>query len=252
MPGVVHVAGADLAWWGRGEGPAVLLVHGMADRAAGWDPIVARLSAGGVWAIAYDRRGYGGSSAPDTYERTTVAEQAEDAAMLLAGLDAPPVVAVGRDLGALVALDLAKRHRDLVTGVVAIDPPLFAFSPAATEVLGAERIALEEALRDSGPAAAVRAWLGARIAEPAGEGRLARAGEDHGAFFADFGGLATWPVGRRELRALDVPLAVLLADRAPRHVREAAEALADLVPGAELGPEADLVPAIRRLAGVAG
>lgn len=246
MPDTVHVPGAELAVAERGGGRPVLLVHGIAERGASWARLAADLAGGGDAAaprvIAYDRRGYGGSSAPEPYQRTTVAEQAEDAAALLAALDAAPAVVAGRDLGALVALDLAKRHRDAVAGVVVVDPPLYAFSAAATEVLGAERIALEDALRDGGPAAAVRSWLAARGAAPE---RLEWAEEDHVAFFADFAGLPTWPILRRELRALDVPLTVLLSDAAPAHVREGAEALASLVPGATLGPEADLTAAVK-------
>jgi pimeloyl-ACP methyl ester carboxylesterase len=247
MPDTVHVPGAELSVTVSGGGPSVLLVHGIADRGEGWSEVAAAL-AGDARVIAYDRRGYGASSAPEPYGRTTVAEQAEDAAALIDALDAAPAVVAGRDLGALVALDLATRHRARVAAIVAIDPPLYAFSPSASEVLGAERTVLEDALRDGGPAVAVRAWLEARGA--AAE-RLAWAGEDFGAFFADFAGLATWPTSRRELRALDVPLAVLLSEAAAQHVRDGAEALASLVPGATLGAEADLAPTLRALAPVA-
>jgi pimeloyl-ACP methyl ester carboxylesterase len=242
MPSTVQVAGAELAWFESGTGPAILLVHGLADRARGGDAVARPLSEV-ARVVSYDRRAYGDSSAPEVYERTTVAEQSEDAAALLTALDVAPAVVCGRDFGALVALDLVRRHRGLVSGVVVVDPPLYAFSARAAEVLGAERVALENALRTGGPAAAVRDWLEARGG--AGPERLAAAGEDHRAFFADYAGLATWPVLRRDLRAFDVPMTVLLSAGAPAHVREAAEALASLVPGATLGPEADLVPAIQ-------
>ena len=242
MPSTVHVPGAELAYATYGEGPPVLLVHGIAERGESWAELAAELA--GVQAIAYDRRGYGGSSAPEPYERTTVPEQAEDAACLLQALAGAPAVVCGRDLGALVALDLVRRHRGLVAGVATIDPPLFAFSAAATEVLSGERSALEETLREHGPAAAVRGWLEARGADPA---RLSWADADHVAFFADYAGLPTWPILRHELRAFDVPLAVLLSADAPPHVREAAEALASLVPGATLSGAGQLLPDLNRL-----
>jgi pimeloyl-ACP methyl ester carboxylesterase len=236
MAQTVHVPGAQLACSTHGEGSPLLLVHGIAERAESWAPLVADVSAS-AHVIAYDRRGYGDSSVPVPYERTTVAEQAEDAAALLEAVAAAPAVVCGRDFGALVALDLVKRHRRLVAGVAAIDPPLFAFSATATEVLSAERLALEESLRDGGPAAAVRDWLEARGADPR---RLEWGDADHTAFFADFAGLATWPISRRELRAFDVPLTVLVSATAPAHVREAAKALAELVPGAQLSADADI------------
>jgi pimeloyl-ACP methyl ester carboxylesterase len=71
MPSTVHVAGAELAFASSGEGPPVLLVHGMADRRAGWDAVAAELVSGGARVVTYDRRGYGGSSAPEPYERRT-------------------------------------------------------------------------------------------------------------------------------------------------------------------------------------
>ena len=114
---IVEGAGVPLACFERGSGPPVLLVHGMADRAAGWDDTAEALAAG-ARTIAYDRRGYGGSGAPEPYERTTVEEQAEDAAALLRSLDAVPAVVGGRDFGALVCLDLCKRHAGL--GFVAL------------------------------------------------------------------------------------------------------------------------------------
>jgi len=240
---LVDGLGVELAVTERGSGPAVVLVHGMADDAAGWAPLAESL-AGEARAIAYDRRGYGGSGAPEPYGSTTVAEQAEDAAALVRGLEAVPAVLCGRDLGALVCLDVAKRHRALVRGLVLIDPPLYAFSPAATEVLAGERGALEQWLRDDGPAGAVERWLETR---GAGADRAARARARPGAFFADYAALATWPVTRAELRALDVPTTLVESPDAPAHLDAAVQALADLLPDADRAPADDVAGAIHAL-----
>jgi pimeloyl-ACP methyl ester carboxylesterase len=240
---MVEAAGVPLAYEERGEGPAVLLVHGMAEDARGWVDVVAAL-AGSARTIAYDRRGYGRSGAPDPYERTTVSEQAEDAAVLLDALGAAPAVVCGRDFGALVCLDLVKRHRHLVRAAVVVDVPLYAFVPAATEALSAQRIALEEALRAGGPEAAVATYRASagRGGDAGRAGRVAPA-----AFFADYGGLASWPVTRGELRGLAVPLAVLTTADAPVHVRQAADALAALVPGARRGHDEEPAAAVAAL-----
>ena len=227
MSPTVEGAGVRLAYRERGEGEPVLLVHGMADDAASWDEVFDALG-GRARVIAYDRRGYGSSGAPDPYERTTVQEQAEDAAALLRALSAFPALVSGRDLGALVCLDLIRRHRDLVRAAVVIEPPLYPLVPGANEVLADERVRLEEALRAAGPQAAVAEFLGGR----AGEERLARALAAPAAFFADYGGVASWPISRRELRRLEVPLTVLTAADSPRLAVQAADALVDLVPGA--------------------
>lgn len=244
MPVLIEGAGVPLACEERGEGAPVLLVHDIAADAAGLAPLGRALAAAGARAIAYDRRGYGASGAPRPYLRTTVEEQAEDAAALLDALDAAPAVLAGADLGAVVALDLLRRHRDLVRAAVLIDPPLLQFVPDAAEVLSAERIALEEAVRTGGPAEAVAAHLAARGAAPE---RIARARAHAGAFFADYGAAAGWPVTRADLRALDAPVAVLTGPATPAHVRAAADALATLLPAARREEAADPVPGLRAM-----
>ena len=242
---IVEGAGVPLACFEYGSGPAVLLVHGMADRATGWEATAAGLAAE-ARVIAYDRRGYGGSGAPEPYERTTVEEQAEDATALLGSLDAAPAVVCGRDFGALVCLDLCKRHAGLVRAAVLLDAPVLQFSAAAAEVLSDERVVLEQALRDGGPERGVDAWLDAR-GEPAESPRRTRARADHAGFFADYGGLASWPVTRGELRALAMPLVILTSPGAPGPIREAADALAGLAPAARREEAADPGAAIRAL-----
>ena len=79
---IAHGIGVDLAYVERGEGPAVLLIHDLAADALTFTPVLEAL-APHARAIAYDRRGYGASGAPESYERTTVQEQGEDAGALL-------------------------------------------------------------------------------------------------------------------------------------------------------------------------
>ena len=242
----VTVGSVELAYEERGGGPPVLLVHGMAADARAWREIALALSAS-ARVIAYDRRGYGESGAPEPYLSTTVVEQSEDAASVIEALDAAGAVGVGEDLGALVCLDLLVRRPGLLRAAVVVDPPLFAFVPSATEALAAERIALEEAMRDGGPHAAVEAWFGARgDAE-----RRARAAARSGAFFADYAGQTSWPVTRRELRAIGVPVAIVGSPAAPPHVREASDRLAELVPGALRRADGDILVMIRELLALA-
>jgi len=234
--------GVELSFTERGEGPPLLLVHGIADRAEGWREVADALE-DDARVIAYDRRGHGASEAPEPYERTTVEEQAEDAAALLAGLGVEPAVVCGRDLGALVALDLVFRHRARVRAVALVDPALYQLVPEATEALSGERVALEQALREGGPPAAVEVWLGTRGASPE---RIALAREDHAAFFADYAGLATLSVMRRDLRELGVPAAVLASPGAPAYAQATTRALAELL-GVAVRPEAELAQTLRGL-----
>jgi pimeloyl-ACP methyl ester carboxylesterase len=241
MP-TVEGAGVPLAYAERGAGPPLLLVHGLASDAEAQRPLAEAL-APGARVIAYDRRGYGGSGAPEPYGGTTAEEQAEDAAALLHALGAAPAVVVGDGFGALVALDLMKRHPGLVRAAVLSDPALFAFVPEATEVLSEQRRQIEDAVRAGGPEAGVAVWLG----DGADPGTSARARVAHRAFFADYAGLATWSVTRRELRALAQPAVVLTGPGAPAHVAAAADGLGRLLPAATRSTDGDVVAAVRAL-----
>jgi pimeloyl-ACP methyl ester carboxylesterase len=244
MP-TVEGAGVPLHYVARGDGAPVLLVHGLASDGEAMAPLASALAAAGARAIAYDRRGYGASGAPEPYGGTTVEEQAEDAAALLRGLDAVPAIVAGEGFGALVALDLAKRHGPLVGGLVLSDPALFALVPEATEQLSEQRAEIEEAVRTGGPGAGVEAWLGGRVSADA----LDRARAAHRGFFADYAGMATWPVSRRELRALSVPAVVLTGPSSAPHIVAAADALAALLPGARRATDGDLAAAVAALLG---
>jgi 3-oxoadipate enol-lactonase len=233
MASTVEGAGVELAYESDGSGVPVLLVHDIASDRRGL-PAVPRART-----IRYDRRGYGDSGAPEAYAGTTVMEQSEDAAALLAALGAAPAVVAGHGFGALIALDLALRHGSLLRAVVLSDPPLFAFVREANEELAEQRRILQDSMATGGPEAAVETWLQGR-ADPEA---LARAKASHRGFFADYAGLASLAVRRGELRALSVPMTVLTGPQTPWHVLRAAEALAALVPAAERHEDGDLAAA---------
>jgi pimeloyl-ACP methyl ester carboxylesterase len=242
MSPVVEGAGVPLAYERRGEGPAVLLVHGLASDGRGLARAVQGLE-DTAQVIAYDRRGYGGSGAPDPYTGTTVMEQAEDAAALLRELDVGAAVVAGEGFGALIALDLLRRHAAVARAAVLADPPLFAFVPEATEALAALRLEVEEALRERGPEAGVEVWAAGRL----GGDELERARASHRGFYADFAGLASWPVTRRELRAVAQRAVVLTGPASPVLVRAAADRLGDLLPAARRAGDGDIAAAVRSL-----
>jgi pimeloyl-ACP methyl ester carboxylesterase len=216
MAAVVSVegAGVPLAAVVRGEGAATVLVHGMGGTAWPADALPGRV-------VTYDRRGYGGSGAPDPYLRTTVQEQTEDLAAVVGALDAAPALLVGAGLGALVVLDALLRHPALARGAVLLDPPAYMFVAEATEALSGQRAALEEELRAGGPAALEAAR--ARI--------------------ADFGAIASLPLSHPELASIRVPVAIVSTAHAAPHDVAAAEALLDATPAAFAAP--DLLDAVR-------
>ena len=134
--------GVEIAWSEWGEGRPVLLIHETAAVRAIWEPLATALSES-ARAISYDRRGWGGSSAPDGYRRTTVEEQSEDAAALIESAAEAPAVVAGAGLGAVIALDLLLRRADLASAGLLIEPPLLQLLPVATESLSDDRRRLE-------------------------------------------------------------------------------------------------------------
>jgi esterase len=126
----------------HGTGIPILCIHGAGSTSLAWaGPIETLARLGRV--IAYDRRGCARSERPAHYERTSIAEHADDAAELLDALGATPAVVIGRSYGATVATDLALRYPDHVHALVLLEgdasredaPAVAAWIDALTERL---------------------------------------------------------------------------------------------------------------------
>ena len=110
---------------GSGE-PALLFLHPWSGNRSFFEPQVTHFSAEHR-CVAVDLRGHGESPAPDT--GYTLGELADDVAGLCEQLGIRSAVPVGHSMGGIVAVHLAARHPDLVSGVVVLDSPLL--PPAA-------------------------------------------------------------------------------------------------------------------------
>ena len=237
MP-TLEARGVELSWSESGQGATVLLVHETATSSAAWRPVAQGIAAG-ARAVAYDRRGWGASSAPDGYRRTTIEEQSEDAAVLVESLGAAPAVVCGAGVGAVIALDLIVRRPELIAGGVLVEPPLMALLPEATEALSDDRVALEEAVASRGPEGAVALYLsGSLSALGAGVGRLptaltADARERPRILFAELGAPAGWSVPLLQLASAERPSLIVTAASTPYLLREAAKALGARLAGSE-------------------
>jgi YbgC/YbaW family acyl-CoA thioester hydrolase len=119
------VNGVSLAVEVRGDGPAVLFIHGYPLDRSIWTHQVAALD--GWSRIAPDLRGMGQSDAPDLgYSMETYAS---DLAALLDLLGVDDVVLVGLSMGGYVAFEFLRRWRDRVRGLVLIDTRAEADTP---------------------------------------------------------------------------------------------------------------------------
>ena len=228
MP-TLEARGVEIAWDERGEGPAVVLVHETAATREVW-PRVAEALGSRARVIGYDRRGWGRSSAPEDYRRTTVEEQSEDAVALIESTRAAPAVVGGAGIGAVIALDLLLRRPDLLTGALLIEPPLLQLLPIATEALSDDRRRIE--LAAGAGEDVIELYLsGALPALGAGVERLpaeltAAARERPASVIAELGLAAGWRVPLTQLAAAERPSAIVTSSSTPPLLRDASAALA--------------------------
>ena len=103
----------------RPDTRAFVLVHGLASNARLWDGVGEHLADLGHASIAVDQRGHGESSKPDGgYDFATVTDDL--AAVIEQALGRPAVIA-GQSWGGNVVVEFARRHPDLVSGIVCVD-----------------------------------------------------------------------------------------------------------------------------------
>lgn len=108
------VNGVNLAVDVRGDGPAILFIHGYPLDRTIWQHQVGALT--GWKRIAPDLRGFGLSDSPDL--GYSIATYADDLAALLDTLGIDRAVICGHSLGGYVAFELARRYRDRIRALV--------------------------------------------------------------------------------------------------------------------------------------
>jgi pimeloyl-ACP methyl ester carboxylesterase len=158
MIGLVDVGSARLFVTTRGAGPTMLLISGATGDAGDWTA-VARMLASEFTVVTYDRRGMSRSPRPDGWTATSVAQQADDAAGLLRGLQLAPAVVVGQGDGGSIACELVAHHPGLVRQAVAYEPLLFAAIEDGRRIVADRLASVEPVLVERGHRAAMEAFL---------------------------------------------------------------------------------------------
>jgi len=230
-----HVNGIRLYYEEHGEGAPILCIHGGGGSALMWADAVEELARLGR-VVAYDRRGCTRSERPEPYERTSVAEQADDAAGLLDALAATPAVVIGRSYGGAVAIDLALRYPDRVRALALLEGDALGLSPAALEWTKAMVDRLREVAAQDG----VDAVYGALIGEVLGEGawnsfpdELRRILTQNGpALLAELQYVDEAMPGAAAFATIDKPTLLVAASESPPEQHEMTEAMADALPNA--------------------
>lgn len=138
MPTTTTPDGVSIAYDVTGDGPPLVLVHGITESRAAWDPLVADLAADHT-VVAIDMRGHGESGDAPSYDSQAMAD---DIAAVVGelGLDAPLVV--GHSMGGIVVTAFAGAHP--CRGVVNVDQSI-ALADFQELVVGAEPLLRSDA-----------------------------------------------------------------------------------------------------------
>jgi pimeloyl-ACP methyl ester carboxylesterase len=121
MTEFLEIKGGRIAYDATGEGPLIVLSHGIGDRRQVFRFLVPELVRAGFRVAAADMRGHGESSMGDwkSISRTDVAG---DLVTLIRHLGGGPAVIVGHSLSGGAATIAAATAPDLVSGIVEVGP----------------------------------------------------------------------------------------------------------------------------------
>jgi pimeloyl-ACP methyl ester carboxylesterase len=141
----VEVEGVRLHYSDRGQGSAVVLIHGSAVTGEDWNTsgVAELLLRANHRVIIFDRPGCGYSERPQG-RLWTAAQQADLLHQAIAKLEIEQPVVVGHSWGAIVALAMAQRHPADVAGLVVVSgyyfwtlrPDVVMVTPNALPLLG--------------------------------------------------------------------------------------------------------------------
>jgi 3-oxoadipate enol-lactonase len=145
------VHGVNLAVEVKGEGPAILFVHGYPLDRTIWRAQIENLD--GYQRIAPDLRGMGASDAPDLGYSMSI--YAADLAALLDALGIEEVVLCGLSMGGYIAFEFLRQWRSRVRGLVLVDTR----AEADTAEQRRARDAAAASAREGGAAAIAEAML---------------------------------------------------------------------------------------------
>jgi 3-oxoadipate enol-lactonase len=98
-----------------GDGPTVLMLHGIGGGHLAFAPQVETLASSGYRAVAWDMPGYGHSAPIEPY---TFKGLAQSCIQLIEALNSGSVVLVGHSMGGMVAQEVVARRPDLVRRLV--------------------------------------------------------------------------------------------------------------------------------------
>ena len=107
----------------QGDGPPVILVHGIAASLRQWDALMPQLAAAGFSAYALDLQGHGDSPKPEAAEHYHIEVLYDQLKYWIENLGLErPAVLVGHSLGGYLSLMYALRNPEKAHALVLVDP----------------------------------------------------------------------------------------------------------------------------------
>lgn len=139
-----------------GDGPLLVLIHGVGLQAEAWGAQITAL-AQDYRVVAVDMPGHGDS--PRLKETPTLAAYTDRIAEVIDG----PATVIGHSFGSMIALDLAIRHPAKIAGVAALNA-IYRRSPQARAAVVARADGLD-GTSAADPAAPLDRWFGTEASE---------------------------------------------------------------------------------------
>jgi pimeloyl-ACP methyl ester carboxylesterase len=236
-------------------GEAVVFVHGFPFQASMWEPQIPVVTGAGRRAVAPDLPGFGRSAVPADRSAYSIDGYADLIAALVGDLGLGRVVLVGLSMGGYIVLAVARRHPDVLAGLVLADTRADPDTPAGRQTRSDQQALVEER-NDVTP---LVDGLLTKVLAPGGWGVSPRqgrrepptnAGPRHAEVGATLGDMmrSTAPAGwigaleamkqRRDqtdlLPSIAVPTLVVVGESDVIAPVEVAEAMAKAIPGAQL------------------
>lgn len=115
----------------------VLFLHGIGRSGEAWADIIQQLP-DDIKVISVDLLGFGKSPKPDWAEYNAKTQARSVGATLLKSLPSRPLVIVGHSLGALIAVEVARRYPKIVQSIVLCNPPFYRDTIPNTGILNRE------------------------------------------------------------------------------------------------------------------